>query len=117
MKTYNGSANLTDFANAIVTDDFGNVYVTGWSSDSSSYPKDFVTIKYVQFLRGDANNTKDISISDVVYLISYLYKLGPSPVPIQAGDANCDGDVSISDIVYLIAYLYKLGPSPDEACL
>ncbi len=112
MKRYNGSADLSDWANAIVTDASGNVYVTGWSSDSSSYPKDFVTIKYVQFLRGDANADGNVSLSDIVYLINYLFKHGPVPEPIQKGDTNCDGNVSLSDIVYLINYLFKSGPPP-----
>jgi hypothetical protein len=112
LKRYNGSAGLSDWANAIVTDASGNVYVTGWSSDSSSYPKDFVTIKYVQFLRGDTNADGNVSLSDIVYLISYLFKHGPAPEPIQKGDTNCDGNVSLSDIVYLISYLFKGGPPP-----
>jgi len=112
MKRYNGSANLSDWANAIVTDASGNVYVTGWSSDSSSYPMDFVTIKYVQFLRGDANHDKKVTIADIVFLVSYLFKHGPAPAPIQSGDANCDGNGTVADIVYLVAYLFKHGPVP-----
>jgi len=113
MKRYNGSANLSDWANAIVTDASGNVYVTGWSSDSSSYPKDFVTIKYVQFLRGDANCDKKVTIADIVYLVSYLFKFGPPPCHhLSSGDANCDSKVTIADIVYLVSYLFKFGPVP-----
>jgi hypothetical protein len=48
----------------------------------------------------------------VVYLINYLFKGGPTPVPKEAGDANCDATVSVSDAVYLINYLFKGGPSP-----
>ena len=113
MKRYNGSANLSDWANAIATDASGNVYVTGWSSDSSSYPKDFVTIKYVPFLRGDANHDTKVTIADIVYLVSYLFKHGTPPNPIQSGDANCDGKVDIADIVYLVSYLFKHGPRPQ----
>ena len=64
------------------------------------------------FLCGDANGTGDVSLSDIVYLISYLYKLGPEPDPLYCADVNGTGDVSISDIVYLISYLYKMGPAP-----
>ncbi|HEX9912384.1 MAG TPA: dockerin type I repeat-containing protein, partial [candidate division Zixibacteria bacterium] len=69
-------------------------------------------IKYVQFLRGDANRDSKVSLADIVYLINYLFKFGPTPEPNQSGDANCDGKVSLGDIVYLINYLFKFGPAP-----
>ena len=43
--TYNGTANYTDEVKAIVTDDAGNVYVTG-SSASANNDFDYLTIKY-----------------------------------------------------------------------
>jgi len=46
--------------------------------------------------------------------VSYLFKRGPAPAPIQSGDANCDGKVTISDIVYLVSYLFKHGPAPCQ---
>jgi len=61
---------------------------------------------------GDANVDKKVSVSDVVYLINYLFKGGPAPIPIQAADANGDGQVTVSDVVYLINYLFKGGPLP-----
>jgi hypothetical protein len=67
---------------------------------------------YYHYLCGDVNDDEKVSVSDIVYLISYLFKFGPAPAPIQSGDANCDGKVSLSDIVYLIAYLFKQGPPP-----
>lgn len=63
-------------------------------------------------LRGDANCDKKLSVSDVVYLINYLFKGGPPPVELLLGDANCDGKVSVADVVYLINYLFKGGPPP-----
>lgn len=68
--------------------------------------------KYTSFVRGDANHDGLINLGDVVYLINYLYKGGPAPVPLQAGDANCIGAVDLGDLVYLISYLYKGGPAP-----
>lgn len=46
----------------------------------------------------------NIDILNVVYLINYRYKGGPTPKPysICNGDANCDCTVNILDVVYLI---------------
>jgi hypothetical protein len=64
------------------------------------------------FVCGDVNGTGDVSVSDIVYLISYLIKFGQEPDPLYCGDTNGDGNVSISDIVYLVAYVFKGGAPP-----
>jgi hypothetical protein len=111
---YDGPASDSDKAYSIALDTsgcFGSVVVTGKSYDGSDY--DILTIKYAQFQCGDANRDCKVSVSDIVYLISYLFKGGSAPLPIQGvGDANCDGQVSVSDIVYLISYLFKGGAPP-----
>jgi hypothetical protein len=61
---------------------------------------------------GDANGDGKITVSDVVYLVNYLFKGGPIPKPYEAGEANCDGKVTVSDVVYLVNYLFKGGPVP-----
>ncbi|HVP36262.1 MAG TPA: SBBP repeat-containing protein [Terriglobales bacterium] len=94
---------------AIAVDTSHNVYVGG----TKGYPGDYLTIKYNPIITvGDANSDGSVGISDVVYLVNYLFKTGPAPEPIKKGDINGDGDVTISDIVYLINYLFKGGPSP-----
>jgi hypothetical protein len=68
---------------------------------------------YLQnFLHGNANCDEEIDITDVIYIIAYLFKGGESPSPFEAGDANCDGKVNVSDVVYLINYFFKGGPPP-----
>ena len=67
-------------------------------------------------LAGDCNGNEMVEVGDVVYLIAYLYKNGPTPDPYAAGDVNCNGVVELGDIVYLISYLYKEGPSPCYYC-
>ncbi|MCJ7496734.1 MAG: hypothetical protein MUO78_01185 [candidate division Zixibacteria bacterium] len=37
--------------------------------------------KIVYFLRGNVNGDDKVSLSDIVYLINYLFKFGPSPCP------------------------------------
>jgi len=61
---------------------------------------------------GDANGDEEITVSDVIYLINYLFKEGPAPDPVLIGDLNCDVQVTVSDVVYLINYLFKGGPPP-----
>jgi hypothetical protein len=65
-----------------------------------------------QYLRGDANGDELIDITDVLYMLNYLFRSGPPPVSFMAGDANCDDDLGILDPLYLLNYLYKGGPPP-----
>jgi len=63
---------------------------------------------------GDPNNDSKIESIDIIYLIDYLFKGGPPPVPVSdMGDANCDKKVSVGDTVYLINYLFKGGSAPS----
>jgi subtilisin family serine protease len=63
---------------------------------------------------GDVNNDSQIDVNDITYLINYLFKGGPPPVPVMdMADANCNKKVSIADTVYLINYLFKGGSAPS----
>jgi hypothetical protein len=69
------------------------------------------------YICGDANDDGDVNVADVVYLINYIFKGGPEPVPqLCVGDVNDDGDVNVADCVYLISYIFKGGPEPIEGC-
>jgi len=74
---------------------------------------DTLSFMVAVYLCGDINADGVIDIGDVVYLINYLFRSGPAPVPLEAGDDNGDGIVDISDVVYLINYLFKSGPAPN----
>ena len=62
--------------------------------------------------RGDANGDGEVNVTDIVYLINYLFNETSPPDPYEAGDANCDGKVDVVDIVFLINYLFGEGPPP-----
>jgi hypothetical protein len=71
------------------------------------------------FLRqtpGDINADGVVNLGDVVFLISYLYRQGSPPDPIELGDINGNCVVNLGDVVYLISYLYKDGPAPLTGC-
>jgi hypothetical protein len=56
--------------------------------------------------RGDCNADCVIDVGDLVFLLNYLYKGGPAPVPLEIADLNCDGMVELGDPIVLIHYLY-----------
>jgi hypothetical protein len=68
------------------------------------------------YVYGDANGDSIVDISDVVWLMNYLFAGGPPPNPMAAGDANGDCVVDVSDVVYLLNYLFVHGPAPQEGC-
>jgi hypothetical protein len=62
---------------------------------------------------GDANGEGTIELGDAVYILNYLFKNGPPPVPMDKADANCDETVDLGDAVFLLNYLFKGGPPPS----
>jgi uncharacterized delta-60 repeat protein len=111
IERYDGPAGEYDFPHAMVLDHDGSIYIAGESMGSGT-AEDFLTIKYLQALRGDANGDGIIGPSDIVYLINYFFRNGPAPIPLMAGDANSDGLVEPADVVFLINYLFRNGPPP-----
>ena len=79
-------------------------------SDNYTVQAGYVHASFV--MRGDANGDGAINVTDIVFLINYLFNEYSAPDPYEAGDANCDGRVDILDIVYLINYLFGEGPPP-----
>ncbi|MCB2230564.1 hypothetical protein KQH82_07600 [bacterium] len=67
-------------------------------------------------VNGDAGEAVDLS--DLIYLVNYLFLGGPAPPCV--GEANTNGDigcsVDLSDLIYLVNYLFLGGPAP-AACL
>jgi PKD repeat protein len=66
----------------------------------------------VDTLFGDANMDGTVNLSDVIFLLNYLFKEGPPPVPLEVADATCNGIVDLADAIYLLNYLFKGGPPP-----
>ena len=65
-----------------------------------------------EFMQGDANGDGQITASDVIFLINYLFRNGEPPSPLAAADADGDGQINSGDVVYLINYLFRGGPPP-----
>lgn len=75
---------------------------------------------------GNTGNINDdalgaVDLSDLIYMVEWLFNSGPNPACIAAantnGDSACDAD--LSDLIYLVNYLFLSGPGPapcDPAC-
>jgi len=75
-----------------------------------------ITVEMPEWICGDANESGDIDIDDVIFIIDYVFAGGPEPNPLESADVNCIDDIDIDDIVYLIEYLFNGGPDPCEDC-
>jgi hypothetical protein len=77
-------------------------------------------LRYAGFYRGDVNASDTLElpaldVSDLVYLMNYLFQNGNTPLPyVDQGDVNADRNVDILDAVYLINYVFKNGPAPID---
>jgi glucose/arabinose dehydrogenase len=65
---------------------------------------------------GDADANDVVNVSDVVYLIQFVFGDGDPPIPLAAGDVDCNGSVNVSDIVYLIDFVFADGADPCADC-
>lgn len=64
-------------------------------------------------LRGDVDDNTRINVSDLTYLVNYLFKGGPPPICEEHGDVDANTRINVSDLTYLVNYLFKGGPSPQ----
>jgi len=68
-----------------------------------------------EFVRGDANDNGALSISDPIFLLSYLFAGGTEPPCEDAADANDDGILDLSDPVSILGYLFMGGEIPPPS--
>ncbi len=61
---------------------------------------------------GNANGDEQINIGDAVYIVTYVFRGGPAPTPLEAGDVNEDRQINVGDAVYLVNYIFRNGPAP-----
>ncbi|NIN01608.1 MAG: hypothetical protein GTO24_26980 [candidate division Zixibacteria bacterium] len=86
------------------------------TTEPEGYCPQFVVGEFpvLPYWPGDATfDGRKGDVSDVVYLINYIYKNGPAPPhPISADINGPDRLIDVEDVLYLINYLYKSGPEP-----
>ncbi|MEE8576627.1 MAG: dockerin type I repeat-containing protein, partial [candidate division Zixibacteria bacterium] len=65
-------------------------------------------------LAGDVNNDGfSADISDLTYLISYLFGNGPAPEDMNTANVNGIGGIDISDVTHIVNFMFLDGPDPE----
>jgi len=139
VRRYSGPGINEDYAYALVVDDSGNVYITGYIETSGS-SSEYATIKYAA--NGDTlwvrryngpGNSIDQAYALTLDSASNVYVTGSSDGSgtssdyatikyVQfacvdtAGDANGDGKINLVDIIYKVNYVFKGGSAPSPLC-
>lgn len=96
------------------------VDTTGLLSDAyavftpyGTYAPDVVAtrLQVAPYLLGDVSLDGSLTSSDVIQMVSYVFKGGILPEP-DLADVDASGSVSSADILYMVNYLFKGGPPP-----
>lgn len=61
---------------------------------------------------GDFDSSRRIDMTDVVYLVNYIFAGGSAPLDPSGGDINCSNRTDIGDAVYMVNYIFAGGPAP-----
>ncbi len=64
-------------------------------------------------IRGDANYDLSLNVTDLVFLVNFVFKSGPPPPCFEEADPNSDGSILVNDLVLMVNYVFKGGPAPD----
>jgi len=68
-------------------------------------------------ITGDVNVSGTITSADVIYLVRFIFLVGPPPEPcFGAGDVTCNGTITAADVIRLVNYVFKSGPEPCDIC-
>jgi hypothetical protein len=99
-----------------------SVYI--WTVIEDTYPWDFNPANDTNLTLATSCHCGDVDgsggnpdISDLVYLVEYMFQGGPEPPVYGSADmADCNGMIEISDLVYLVDFMFLGGPAPCALC-
>ena len=64
-------------------------------------------------VRGDLDRNGNLSLTDAVIILSFLFLGGDDPFCSPVADINSSGELNITDAIYLLDYLFLGGPAPQ----
>ena len=67
---------------------------------------------------GDFDGVPGVTVSDLTFMVAYMFLGGPPPCNLNLMDVNGDcAGPNIGDLSYLIAYLFQGGEAPRPGCI
>ena len=92
----------------------GQIAIGGGSNGADSINSGFWAPCCIEPMRGnvDYDPGDAVDISDLVYLVDYMFNDGPPPPCRDEADINGDCVIDISDLVWLVDYMFTGGPPP-----
>lgn len=62
----------------------------------------------------DGDLAEEINITDLVYLVTYMFQNGPLPPCAEEADIDGSGDLDVADLVHLVTFMFQDGPPPAD---
>ena len=110
------------YADSVIVGDslFENGVIYGWrvqgrdsAGSASLYQSNPFYFTYLEYACGDIDGGSDgQTISDLTFLVDYLFASGPAPDPLIAGSVDCNDIIDISDLTYYVDFMFSGGPPP-----
>ncbi len=81
--------------------------------DRASEAFDFTVLPLSpHFVRGDANRDDEITVSDAVRIVRFLFAGLDAPCA-DAADVDANNEINVTDAIRVLAFLYQEGPAPE----
>jgi hypothetical protein len=64
--------------------------------------------------RGDVNDDGEFNVADLVFLVDWGFRGGPTPPCFEEADVNADGSINIGDLTYIVDGWWWEGPAPVD---
>lgn len=97
------------------------VSTCAYYSTATGLPVNVVTKEewfyHSDYLPGDIDNSGSYDVSDLVWLVDYMFLGGLPPIPyLCVGDIDASGAIDIGDLLYLVDWLFIQGDPPLDGC-
>ena len=101
---------VADDAEGDYTIQLKNTLLTTSDFEEIEAPDIAANVHVNSYLLGDANNSRTVTVTDVVVTSQYVLEMNPQPFVFEAADVNFDGNITVTD-VSRIAWMVL---NPDE---
>ena len=75
-----------------------NTLLTTSNFEEIAAPDVAANVYVKSYLLGDANNSRTVTITDVVVTSQYVLEMNPQPFVFEAADVNFDGNITVTDV-------------------